>query len=240
MPRVDKNNWCYIDTEKKQFRNNVINGYDLMFRTPWRTISVPIDEVIPENFYIYNRVIRSEKGTVYTLIKYLDPVSDHLVNLEIELPKGFYKIEPHKFIEGCYQLKKTFYIDYLSNDDRILEKFEKIHKAYVKLLLNHRVLNKNGFNKDTIAHEIFPISRFVYQRDDSYWFNLYANITERTQISHYDSDGQLRATNRIIEGAIGVEGIVQTIDISFVSLSRAGDDLIYNRVCVSRLEIKDL
>lgn len=233
MPRVYRESY-YFDEEQKQFGSYYLTGYELMFKRKWETLTLPIEEVNPENFYIYNGVIISKKGLKYTLIKYYDHIRRALVDLQIKLPNDIYKIEPHKFISGMYQLKKSLDLEY---DWRFIEKFEKIHKKYGELLLNHTVLNRNGLNdKCLIGDDIFPFSRFLWQIGETDWFNLYTDITERTEISLYTQPGE-RASTRITtpESGILVQTDFITIDISFVSISTKDNETIYNKKCVKKL-----
>lgn len=228
----------YIDKEKNQFGSDYISGYDLMFKREWDQLIMPIEDVNPENFYIYNDVIISKNGLTYTLVKYYDPQRHRLVNLQIELPNCLYRVEPHKFISGMYQLKKTF-DDADSKDSEIIAKFEKIHRKYVELLLNHPVLNRNGINdKCLVGDDIFPFSRFLWQIGDSDWFNLYADITDRTDVL-YSQRGE-RAHDWIAAPASGilVEANLLTIDISFISLSTKDNETIYNKKCVKTLYVQ--
>lgn len=228
----------YFDKESKQFGSDSISGYDLMFKREWYKLVLPIEEVNPEYFYIYNNVIISKKGLKYTLIKYYDTVRRTLVDLEIVLPNGVYKIEPNKFIKGKYQIQKTF-DDADSKESEIISKFEKIYEKYVELLLNHPVLNKDGLgDKCLIGDDIFPFSRFLWQIGDSDRFNLYMDITDRAEIRYYQRGEGVRFRVSTPPDGVLVESDFMSIDISFVSLSTKDNEAIYNKKCVKTLYVR--
>lgn len=234
MVVVNKNEY-FFDTETKQFGSR-ISGSDLMFKRDWRKLILSIAKVNPENFYIYKGAITSKKGLKYTLIKYYDPSSNSLVDLEIKLPDGRYKIEPHTSFKNTFQLKRTFDIEYESG---IVEKFEKIHKVYVDLLFNHPVLNKNKINEiERIEWELFPLSRLIYQIGETDRYTLYADITSRTDVM-YRRNGE-EPYDRIAACDVYVEGSLQTIDISFVSLSKKDNETIYNVKSVKMLHVEEI
>lgn len=237
MSRVNKGSY-YFDKELKQFGSDHFSGYDLMFKQDWYKLTLPIEDVNPEYFYIYNNVIISKKGLKYTLIKYYDPTRHALVDLEIILPNGVYKIEPNKFIKGKYQIKKTF-DDADSKESEIIAKFEKIYEKYVELLLNHPVLNKDGLgDKCLIGDDIFPFSRVLWQIGDTDRYNLYMDISDRAEIRYYQRG--VGACDRISTPSDGVlvESDFLTIDISFVSLSTKDNETIYNKKCVKTLYVR--
>lgn len=234
MLAVNKSDY-FIDKEKKQFGSKIA-GSDLMFKRDWRKLRLSIAKVNPENFYIYKGAITSKKGLKYTLIKYYDPSSDSLVDLEIKLPNGRYKIEPHTSFKNTFQLQRTFDMDY---ESEIIEKFEKIHKVYVDLLFNHPVLNKNKINEiERIEWELFPLSRLIYQIGETDRYTIYADITSRTDVM-YRRNGE-EPYDRIAACDDYVEGSLQTIDISFVSLSKKDNETIYNAKSVKMLYVEEI